>query len=418
MNKADSAHPGQGTLDSRSLSRGFGASEQNQGAMLDLGEISALGQSRRDWMARAAAALGLPFLLPGATRGDTVPQEYREMIKKGLDWMVKNQAKDGHWEAFGGQYPVTMTALGGLALLMEGSTIREGKFRDNIRRAVDFLMVRCQASGLIGNPTFAGEAGRYMYGHGFGMLFLASVYGEEEEGERRKKLEAILTKAAKFSFEAQTRREVSREGKTIVFGGWGYLSAKEGNNFDEGSVTITQVQALRAARNAGIEVPTEAIKRSVAYLEQCTNAQGGVIYSFGGGGGGEGRPALTAAAISCGFSAGDYDSPLVRKWLKFCQQHLGNLGASRIGHDEYTHYYWAQALYILGDEGFGKLFPDSDPKDRLTWSGYRKATFDYLLRTQGADGSWSGGHVGPIYITSVHLSILQLDQAALPIYQR
>ena len=62
MNKADSAHPGQGTLDSRSLSRGFGASEPNQGAMLDLGEISALGQSRRVWMARAAAARGYEFL--------------------------------------------------------------------------------------------------------------------------------------------------------------------------------------------------------------------------------------------------------------------------------------------------------------------------------------------------------------------
>ena len=295
MNKADSAHPGLGNCDSGSHSRGFGKSESLHGEKLDLGELSALGLSRRNWMASAAAALGIPFMVPGASRGDTVPQEYREMIKKGLDWLVKNQAKDGHWEAFGGQYPVTMTALGGLALLMEGSTIREGKFRDNIRRAVDFLMVRCQASGLIGNPTFAGEAGRYMYGHGFGMLFLASVYGEEEEGERRKKLEAILTKAAKFSFEAQTRREVSREGKTIVFGGWGYLSAKEGNNFDEGSVTITQVQALRAARNAGIEVPTEAIKRSVAYLEQCTNAQGGVIYSFGGGGGG----VSSFSAISC-----------------------------------------------------------------------------------------------------------------------
>ena len=40
------------------------------------------------------------------------------------------------------------------------------------------------------------------------------------------------------------------------------------------------------------------------------------------------------------------------------------------------------------------------------------------MRTQDADGSWTGGHVGPVFITAVYLTILQLDNAALPIYQR
>ena len=123
---------------------------------------------------------------------DEIPKEYQDAIKKGLQWMARNQSKDGHWEAVGGQYPITMTALGGMVLLMEGSTIREGQYRDNIRRAVDFLMSRCQQNGMIGNPNIPGEAGRYMYGHGFGMLFLASVYGDEEGADRRKKLEEIL----------------------------------------------------------------------------------------------------------------------------------------------------------------------------------------------------------------------------------
>ena len=109
-----------------------------------------------------------------------------------------------------------------------------------------------------------------------------------------------------------------------------------------------------------------------------------MIYSLGGGGGGDGRPALTAAAIACGFSAGDYNSPLVKKWFKFCQQNLaGGLGGGRFGHDEYTHYYYSQAVYILGEDGYGKLFPDSDKEERLTWTKYRKATFDNLVRTPG-----------------------------------
>ena len=65
----------------------------------------------------------------------------------------------------------------------------------------------------------------------------------------------MLTKAVEYVVSAQTTR-----------GGWGYVSAKEGNDFDEGSVTITQIQALRAARNAGIPVPREAVVKTVEVI--------------------------------------------------------------------------------------------------------------------------------------------------------
>ena len=98
------------------------------------------------------------------------------------------------------------------------------------------------------------------------------------------------------------------------------------------------------------------------------------------------------------------------------------MGNGRIGHDEYTHYYYAQVLYMLGEDGYAKLFPESKQPDRLTWSNYRKTTFDSLVKLQSADGSWNSsatwGYVGPIYTTALSLSILQLDKATLPIYQR
>ena len=199
----------------------------------------------------------LALLAVPPARADEMSAEQRKAVQKGLEYLAKNQHKDGHWEALGGQYPVTMTGISGMALLMEGSTIREGKYKDNIRRAADWLMAHSMPNGMIGNPNIPGEAGRYMYGHGFGMLFLSCVVGEEEEGDRRRRLVDILERACKFSHAAQTNR-----------GGWGYVSAHEGSNFDEGSVTITQVQALRAARNAGIIVPQEAIKMAQKYLQR------------------------------------------------------------------------------------------------------------------------------------------------------
>jgi hypothetical protein len=351
------------------------------------------------WLLGALALSVLP------ARADEMTAEQRKAVQKGLEYLAKTQHKDGHWEGPGGQYPFTMTSISGMAMLMEGSTIREGKYKDNIRRAADWLMNRSRPNGWIGDPNLPA---RSMYEHGFGTLFLSCVVGEEEEGERRRRLVDILERACKFTHGAQTNR-----------GGWGYVPAKEGNNFDEGSVTVTQVQALRAARNAGIIVPQEAIKMAQKYLRDSTDAQGGVIYSLAsGGGGGGGRPALTAAAIACGFSFGDYNSPQIKKWFKFCKQSLHGLGGSRMGHDEYTHYYYAQAVYALGENGYAKLFPDSKASERLTWKGYKKDNFPSIIQSQSSDGSWSGGMVGPAFITPVYLTILQLDNAALPIYQR
>src|SRR6516162_769724 len=114
---------------------------------------------KRFWLLVACAVA----LSAAPVRADEIPAEYRETIKKGLDWVVKSQQRDGRWDANGGQYPTTMTALGGMVLLMEGSTMREGKYADNIRRAVDWLVERSQRNGLLANPNNALEAGRYMY---------------------------------------------------------------------------------------------------------------------------------------------------------------------------------------------------------------------------------------------------------------
>src|SRR5690606_2989527 len=107
------------------------------------------------------------------------------------------------------------------------------------------------------------------YGHGFSMLFLSQVYGEEEDAQRRQQIKRVLEKAVRFTAEAQTTR-----------GGWGYVSARDGNDFDEGSTCVTQVQALRAARNAGIVVPREIIDRAKRYIYDCMAADGGVQYSI------------------------------------------------------------------------------------------------------------------------------------------
>jgi hypothetical protein len=353
----------------------------------------------------SVVAIGVVANLPQA-RAEDPSADVHKAVHKGLAWIAKNQAPDGHWEANGGQYPTTMTALAGMALLMEGSTIRDGKYADKIRKAVDWFMERSQRNGLLGNPNNPTESARYIYGHGYGLLFLSQIYGEEEDGVRRQKLEKILTQAVDFTGKAQTDR-----------GGWGYVSAADGGGFDEGSTTITQLQGLRAARNAGIRVPKGIIDKAQKYLKDATTPRGGIRYSLASGGH-EGGAALVAAALAGGFSTGEYDSKHVRMWLTYCQQNVPIAQAGRFGHDEYTHYYYAQSVYFLGENGYAKLFPKSGEAERMTWSKYRKLAYPSLVRSQNADGSWNTGNIGTVYTTAINLTILQLDNNTLPIYQR
>jgi hypothetical protein len=335
--------------------------------------------------------------------------DVEQNVRAGLDWLAKQQIKrndEGWWEANGGMYPTTMTGLSGMCFLLEGSTMKEGKYSENIRKAVNWYLKRSQNNGLLGNPANPTESARYLYGHGFGMLFLACAYGEEDDDKKRKQLEKLLTKAVEFTGKAQTDR-----------GGWGYVSAADGGNFDEGSVTITQLQGLRAARNAGIFVPKSIIDKAVKYLHDCTTPRGGIIYSLAHGSpanGGE-RPPLTAAAVACAFSAGDYKSEDAKKWLKYCRDNIP-FGKGRLNHDEYQNYYFSQAVYILGDDGYNKLFPGD--KEPMKWSDFRNTMFDYLKTGQNKEGFWNSGGIGTIYSTAINLTILQLENATLPIYQR
>ena len=163
----------------------------------------------------------------GPARGSRDVSARERVVVGGLDWLVKKQSRRGSWAANEGRYPTAMTALAGTAMLMEGSTTTQGRYAEPIRQAVDYLVSRSRTNGLIGDPK--GDD-RYTYGHGFSMLFLSQVLGEEEDERRREELVRVLAKAVEFSGRAQTPD-----------GGWGYVSAKDGNNFDEGSTTITQI---------------------------------------------------------------------------------------------------------------------------------------------------------------------------------
>jgi hypothetical protein len=42
----------------------------------------------------------------------------------------------------------------------------------------------------------------------------------------------------------------------------------------------------------------------------------------------------------------------------------------RMGHDEYTHYSWAQVVYVRGEDRYKKLFPEAKADEVISWKNH------------------------------------------------
>jgi hypothetical protein len=371
--------------------------------------------------------LTLLLALPTAVRAQEKPEKTADekaaaMVARGLEWLVKNQTRDGCWEAQGGQYRPAMTGFAGLALLAEGSTTSEGKYAENLRRAVRWHLSQAQPSGVLVSPGDPSMAGRYMLGHGYAMLFLAQVYAIEKDEKRHAELGKVLEKAVEFAGKAATSR-----------GGWGYVSGKDGNDFDEGCCTLAVLHALYATQAAGGKVPKEVLDKANDYLTKSTTVvkkdqdakktEAGIIYSLAAGAQAVPRPALTVAALAVMHQAGQGSSDRAIQWLNYSMTAtpLRKMPANRTGYDEYTHFYLGFATHALGEEGHAKLRPDLAQKQDAslwTWTRFRDLAREEYQASQAADGSWPGSTVGPVFATAVKLIVLQLDRKNLTVLAR
>jgi Prenyltransferase and squalene oxidase repeat len=355
-----------------------------------------LGHSCRG-LAAAIAGVGCtsallePLRRLGAAEHEVLPKhvtpETLRAVIKGMDYLAAQQSDDGSWIVGGGEaYPVAMTGLAGTALLAHGDSPTRGKYSKNVQGAVEFL-VRCATpNGLLTGPTQ--DSGLPMHGHGFALMFLACVYGMISKEGLRQQVGAAIRKAVALTSQGQSGQ-----------GGWTYIPGAG----DEGSVTVTQVQALRAAHNAGFLVPRGVIEEAVRYLEKCRTPEGGIRYSLSSGGGS--RLPISAAAVATLYNAGQFDNAIATDCLKYVwdQYRSSDEWNKGGGHAFYTHLYAAQGFYMAGDQ---------------YWDGYFPKAREQLIAMQAPDGSWNGDGIGQVYGTAVAVIILQLPFKYLPIFQR
>lgn len=316
--------------------------------------------------------------------GEIVPRDVREMYDRGLQYLVKTQSEAGDWK--GGDSGPGVTGMALMAFLASGEDPNFGLYSKQIRKAVKSIIKSQNAS--------TGYMGHSMYHHGFAMLALAEAYGSVDDRNLWTDADKGKSRSIGAALELAVRAAVTSQKKNS-FGGWRY--SPDSNDADT-SVSGAVLVGLLAARNAGIEVPDEAIDRAISYYQSMTSNSGQVAYAGGLGGFDESMARISIGSLVYAV-ARRKDLPQYKATLEYLKQRLETPPNS---YREYTAYYQAQALF-QGD------FP--------TWEKWNKLLVRNFKQQQQADGSFQGDF-GPPIATSLSLLALALNYRFLPIYER
>ncbi len=319
---------------------------------------------------------------PERTGAEMITTAAQEAIDRGLGFLATSQHDDGSFGSAGYNRNVAVCGLAGLAFMAAGSTPGRGPHGSQVERCVEFLLTNMQEDGFITVPGTASHGP--MYGHGFATLFLAECYGMTMRSDIREKLSTAV-------------RLIINTQKD---GGWRYQPRPSDPDI---SVTICQVMALRAARNAGIFVPKETIDRCTDYVKKSQNADGGFTYMMQAGGGQSAFPRSAAGVVAL-YMAGIYEGDEIKIGLKYLMNHLPTgANANRESHYFYGQYYAAQAMWHAGGEYWRKWYPAI--RDEL------------IARQRPHDGAWADSICNE-YGTAMACIILQMPNNFLPIIQR
>jgi hypothetical protein len=292
----------------------------------------------------------------------------------------------------------TMTSLAILALTSLGHQPADATTEGTaLRKALSFVL---RKEAQEGDGYFGAKDGSRMYGHGITTLMLAEMLGMGADAEQDALIRERCQKAIELILRAQ-KVQKSEQNR----GGWRYTPDAGDSDM---SVTVWQTMALRAANNAGIDVPREAIDEAVKYIKRCYDPDDKNHRARMGGFGytGRGRELSTTAEGMLALQVcGEYESDEVKGASERLLKESVKQGDKWF---YYTAYYYAQGMYQRGGthavEG-------------------KKKIAEVLLPLQSREGWWEApGHeekqAGKVYATSLAVLSLAVKNHFLPIYQR
>jgi hypothetical protein len=363
--------------------------------------------------AAPAPRAAVPGAAAGADAGAPSRAALTDAVSRGLKYLMLTQRGKGCWLGDVGhkqmdRYVVYferereeaedrgnagVTALCGLAFLAGGHLPGRGPYGKTLERTLHYVLHGC--SGHNGPEGYIADSETRMYEHAFATLFLSQLYGMT--GARSSAVARRLKAAVDLIVDCQTDT-----------GGWRYGPY---TNECDLSVTVCQVQALRAARDAGIPVKRSCIDRVVEYIKDSQIPYGperGMFWYKITGTSARTKTsfAINAAAVTALHSAGIYTDESYGAAVRYVEREYEDVSRFQGTHFYfwYGNYYAAQAMRQCGGE---------------RWDRYWKRLVRDLLSRQRPDGRWEND-VGPgdEFATAMALLMLQIPDAFLPIFQR
>jgi hypothetical protein len=326
----------------------------------------------------------------GSAAKDMITPATQQAIDQGLGYLAHRQHADGSFGTVQYQGNVAITSLAALAMMAGGHQPGRGAHREVVTKALRYILDQDDGRGYL--ISRSGTSHGPMYGHGFGTLFLAEVYGMVHSQPLRDRLRDTLKGAVKLIVDHQNNE-----------GGWRYVP---GSKEADISVTICQIMALRAARNAGFYVPKSTVDQCIKYVKLCQYRDGGFRYQMQGGTSQFARSAAGVVALHC---AGVYKGAEVDAGLRYLMQFKPGQGFYRQEmqlHYYYGHYYAAQAMWTAGGTYWSEWYPAI--RDELVSHPDRKKEL----------GCWIDHRFSAEYATAMACIILQIPNNYLPILQK
>lgn len=304
-----------------------------------------------------------------------------------LRWLAAHQEYDGHWDCkkYGGGQKKgddnAVTSLALLAFLGAGNSTKFGKYRSNVKRAVDYLLSQQREDG---------GCEPYKYTSGIYLMALAEAYGMSE------------TPALKAAAQKAVDRAVSGQADN---GSWGY---KPNTPRADTSVTGWWIMGLKSAKVAYLDVPDKTMKKALEYMQKATPDKGGrASYASKNGeikkGGGSHR--MAAVALTClQFLGQDRHDPQVKGSAEYCCKRLPVAGSP----DFYETYYQALGLFQMGVRSEYWTRFNEPMKAALLSSQVKEGTFEQNKGSWNPDGDRFGPSWGRVGQTALGALMLEI----------
>ena len=336
-----------------------------------------------------------------AARAQTAPDKVDEAVKRGVDFLISQQKSEG--SISDGRYQTAITALSIMALCAPGhSPSEKSREGEAVKRALEYVL----QNERVEKGYFGERDHSRMYGHGITTVMLAEVIGMGVDKDQDFRVRDRLDKAMELMFWSQEKKKPDDKDQ---YGGWRYQPRDADSDL---SVTIWQVMALRAAKNAGISVPKSAIDKAVLYIKRCYRSEpdeNGKPKNMKSACGYQPGHDPGYASASAGLRAlqvcGEYEAPETKGSAEWLKEH-------RAKYDErffyYGTYYYSAAMYQQG----GDFAKDG-----------RAFVENTLLEKQKPDGSWQSDDgqerdAGITYSTAMALLSLSVKYHFLPLFER